>query len=162
MQWGECSHTSHLTWLGRIGAGTDGGADLASHVSTCVFCKRRFILLLRTSYLEIYFMIVQLDNIMILTFDTFMPIQCQCFQIIRLFTKTCIVFVVLFKICFIAYIYLSIFIYLSESLAWACCSLVLGFAASWIITLSSCPSIQPWERGEVLITFRRLYVCSYL
>ena len=69
---------------------------------------------------------------------------------------------VLFKICFIAYIYLSIFIYLSESLAWACCSLVLGFAASWIITLSSCPSIQPWERGEVLITFRRLYVCSYL
>ena len=106
------SHTSHLTWLGRMGAGTGGG-----------FIYK---------------------------------------QIILLFTKTCIVFVVLFKICFIAYIYLSIFIYLSESLAWACCSLVLGFAASWIITLSSCPSIQPWERGEVLITFRRLYVCSYL
>ena len=131
----------HLTWLGRM------GADLSSHVSTCVFCKCRFILLLRTSYLEIDFMMVQLDNIMILTFDTFMPIQCQYFQIIRLFTKTCIVFVVLFKICFIAYIYLSIFIYLSESLAWACCSLVLGFTASWIITLSSCPSIQPWEKS---------------
>ena len=121
-KWGECreilrhccSHTSHLTWLGRMGAGTGGG----------------FI----------------------------------CKQIILLFTKTCIVFVVLFKICFIAYIYLSIFIYLSEShsLAWACCSLVLGFSSSWIITLSSCPSIQPWERGEVLITFRRLYLCSYL
>ena len=62
-----------------MGAGADGGADLTTHVSTCVFGKFRFILLFRTSYLEIYLMMVQLDNIMILTFDTFMPIQCQYF-----------------------------------------------------------------------------------